>query len=165
MSGGGQMATWKSSTGYKDCNNTYLIVSTAGVWQLKPKCAFQWTRREGPGHTDNSTILFLKDAHSRRCFDSPPKVHQQFYYHNTALTPLNHDFHDIPPHPITITQPTSCVGGATPPPHSQWPFTYRQPLLCPPFHLGPHLTESASWQANGGGVVKGQRSRSRFVWS
>ena len=28
--------------------------------------------------------------------------------------------------PITMTQPTSCVNGATPPPHSQPPFTHWQ---------------------------------------
>ena len=37
----------------------------------------------------------------------------------------------IQPHPHTMTQHTSCVGRATPPPHSHQPFTNCQPLLQP----------------------------------
>ena len=42
-------------------NHSFNHVSCRGVSQ---KCAFQWTGREGPEHTHNTTIQFLKVAHS-----------------------------------------------------------------------------------------------------
>ena len=48
--------------------------------------------------------------------------------------------------PITMTQATSCMGGATPPPHSQRLFT-ASPLarMCLAFYLGPQMTE-VDWE-------------------
>ena len=67
------------------------------------------------------------------------------------------EIHDIP---ITMTQSTSCMGGATPPPHSQQPFTHRHPVLRP--ECAPHSTDGLNrfgmlqWRRRG----KGQRSHS-----
>ena len=71
-----------------------------------------WAEREGPEHTYNSTILFLKKAHSSRNIDRPPEVHRKSTY--STAQPEQHqkvhnDVDDIPPHPTTTTQPTSCV--------------------------------------------------------
>ena len=41
------------------------------------------------------------------------------------------DISDIPPHPNTMSKPTSWVGGATSPPHNHLPFTCRQAFLQP----------------------------------
>ena len=47
--------------------------------------------------------------------------------------------------PPTMTQPTSCMGGATPPPHSHQPY-------CQPLHLRP------AYPINGQGTVPGTNS-------
>ena len=51
---------------YKISNHTPLITV---VCQLEPEVFIPMTGREGPGHTQNTTILFLKDTHSQTKFD------------------------------------------------------------------------------------------------
>ena len=62
------MVTYTTPTRYKISNHTPLIMSSIGVWQLEPKVFIlhtRMTRREGPGYTQNNTILFLKDIYSQ----------------------------------------------------------------------------------------------------
>ena len=84
--------------------------------------------RKGGTRTYNSNILLLNDAHSPRNFHWPPKSTR-----NATITTqprqhwkAHHDIHNILP--TTMTQPTSCMGGATQPSHSEW---HLQPLFWP----------------------------------
>ena len=88
--------------------------------------------REGPGHTHNSTILYLKDTHSPR----------NFAHHATHL----HHNH---------------TSGANLPPHNQQPFTYSSSQTVPTWvlHLINWLNRTGRplpgrWRGRG----KGQRS-------
>ena len=61
--------------------HSHSIMSTPGVWQLEQEVCTQWTGSWArPEYTHNSTILFLKDAHSPRNFNQPPEVHRQWQY-------------------------------------------------------------------------------------
>ena len=125
-------------------------MSAAGVW---PEVwTGSWARREGQEHTHNSTILFLKDVHSPRNFDQPPEAHRKSKQCQHSLvntkrhTMTSMTFHHIP---TTTTQPTSYVGGASPPPHNQQPLTASPPVR-------PLLGQ---WRGRG----KGQRSHQEKV--
>ena len=141
-----------------------LSSSAAGVWQLEPEVCIlytQWTRswagKEGPEHTHNSTILFLKEAHSPRNFDWPPlEVHA-----NSTAQPGQYQKDDIPHHSHTTHFLRGWSKSTSTQSTTFHTLTASPPArLCPPFHL--HLTEpdwkasiEGAWQKLKGYVVRG----------
>ena len=88
---------------------SHSIMSAAGVCWLEPKVCIKctqwtgsWTRRKGPQHTHNSTILFLKDTHSPRNFDWPLEANWKSTNNaNNTAQPGQHQkaHNDVPSHP------------------------------------------------------------------
>ena len=84
-------------------------------------------RKGEGGHIHNSTILLLKDCpFSNKFYQKPTGTPETMpLLHSTTLKGIPwRPRHSTTPPP----QPTTWVCGATPPPHSQWCFTYRQPF-------------------------------------
>ena len=136
----------------KITNSSHSVTSAAGVWQLEPEVC---TGREGPEHIHNNTILF---PHSPRNFDRPLEAHRK-----SMMPIVQHSLVKWRPwHSTTTTQPTSCVGGASPPPHNQQPFDSLSFSQTVPPGSSTSLTDWTGLkdlcQANGWGVGKDQRS-------
>ena len=78
-------------------------------------------RPEGRGQTTHtSTTLCLKDHLSQSTVDWPPEVHKQSHKKHTAITTpkRNQCIHKNSPTPTHMAAHiTTCMGGATPPPH------------------------------------------------
>ena len=129
----GRGATWKR---YKVSNHTNLIMSAAGMWP-------HFNEAEGRGQDTPTT--------PPSCCSSIQEILTDYQKPNANITWQHQKaYQDVGN--IMITQPISCVGGETPPPHNQWPFTCWQPFLplemC---HLSPlsqlnWLGREGTWQ-------------------
>ena len=75
----------------------------------------------GAGHTHNSTILRMPIL-----TEILPDHRMSTNNATNTIQPHNTKMHTMPLHhtPHTTMQPTSCMGGAAPPPHNHQPFTH-----------------------------------------
>ena len=124
---------------FTDLLNAAMGIYTWKGWELYTQWARSWAGREGPEHAHNTTSSRI--TNNANIIEQQPGQHQKAHMMTFHYTPT------------TITQPTSCVGGASPPPHNQQPW---QPLLQP--DCPRHSTWVFNWLNRNGGPPPGQWS-------